>query len=67
MTLVGDYAMVAQRHMHQYGTTSEQLAEISVATRHHATRNPEAVAGDDRPRVPGHPARSPSRTSSARA
>ncbi|GIS97360.1 MAG: hypothetical protein CM1200mP24_06440 [Gammaproteobacteria bacterium] len=29
--------------MHQYGTTSEQLAEISVATRYHAMRNPEAV------------------------
>jgi acetyl-CoA C-acetyltransferase len=43
LTLVGDYALVAQRHMHQYGTTSEQLAEISVATRHHATRNPQAV------------------------
>ena len=44
MTLVSNYAMVAQRHMHQYGTTSEQLAEISVATRFHAMRNPEAVA-----------------------
>ncbi len=43
LTLVGDYAMVAHRHMHQYGTTSEQLAEISVATRLHATRNPDAV------------------------
>ncbi|MDP3767035.1 MAG: hypothetical protein Q8S13_03390, partial [Dehalococcoidia bacterium] len=43
LTLVGDYAMAARRHMHQYGTTTEQLAEISVATRHHATRNPEAV------------------------
>ncbi len=43
LTLVGDYAMVAQRHMHQYGTTSEQLAEISVAARLHATRNPQAV------------------------
>ncbi len=43
LTLVGDYAMVAQRHMHDYGTTSEQLAEISVATRLHATRNPQAV------------------------
>ena len=45
MTLVANYAMVAHRHMHQYGTTSEQLAEISVATRYHAMRNPEAVAG----------------------
>ncbi len=44
MTLVSNYAMVAHRHMHQYGTTSEQLAEIAVATRHHAMRNPEAVA-----------------------
>ncbi|MFP6817489.1 MAG: hypothetical protein VB948_02815 [Pseudomonadales bacterium] len=43
MTLVANYAMVAQRHMHDYGTTSEQLAEISVATRCHAMRNPEAV------------------------
>lgn len=42
-TLVANYAMVARRHMHQYGTTSEQLAEISVATRLHAMRNPEAV------------------------
>jgi acetyl-CoA C-acetyltransferase len=43
LTLVGDYALVARRHMHDYGTTSEQLAEISVATRLHATRNPQAV------------------------
>jgi acetyl-CoA C-acetyltransferase len=42
-TLVSNYAMVARRHMHQYGTTSEQLAEISVVTRLHAMRNPEAV------------------------
>jgi len=44
MTLVSNYAMVAHRHMHQYGTTSAQLAEIAVATRYHAMRNPEAVA-----------------------
>ena len=43
MTLVANYAMAARRHMHEYGTTSEQLAEISVATRYHAMRNPEAV------------------------
>jgi acetyl-CoA C-acetyltransferase len=41
--LIPNYAMVAHRHMHQYGTTSEQLAEISVATRAHAVRNPDAV------------------------
>ena len=43
MTLISNYAMVAHRHMHQYGTTPEQLAEISVTTRAHAMRNPEAV------------------------
>ena len=43
MTLVANYALVAQRHMYQYGTTSEQLAEIAVATRAHAVRNPQAV------------------------
>ena len=43
MTLVANYAMAARRHMHDYGTTSEQLAEIPVATRCHAMRNPEAV------------------------
>jgi acetyl-CoA C-acetyltransferase len=44
MTLVSNYAMVAHRHMFQYGTTSAQLAEIATATRYHAMRNPEAVA-----------------------
>jgi acetyl-CoA C-acetyltransferase len=43
MTLIANYAMVAQRHMHDYGTTSEHLAEIAVVTRAHAMRNPEAV------------------------
>ena len=44
LTTVGLYAMIAQRHMHLYGTTSEQLAEISVAIRHHASMNPEAFS-----------------------
>jgi acetyl-CoA C-acetyltransferase len=43
MTLISNYAMVAHRHMYQYGTTSEQLARIAVATRAHAMRNPQAV------------------------
>ena len=45
LTLIGSYAMVARRHMAQYGTTPEQLAEIAVTTRRHAMRNPQAVAG----------------------
>ena len=43
LTTVGLYAMIAQRHMHLYGTTSEQLAEIAVAVRKHASMNPEAM------------------------
>ena len=46
LTLVGSYAMAAQRHMYQYGTTSEQLASISVQTREHAGRNPNAMYRD---------------------
>ncbi len=45
-TVVGAYAMVAQRHMHQYGTTSEQLAEIAVTMRRHAGLNPHAKYRD---------------------
>ena len=41
-TTVGSYAMIAQRHMHDYGTTSEQLAEIAVTMRLHASMNPAA-------------------------
>ena len=33
LTLIGNYAMVKTRHMFQYGTTNEQFAAISVATR----------------------------------
>jgi acetyl-CoA C-acetyltransferase len=43
LTLIGNYAMVKSRHMFQYGTTNEQFAHISMATRRHAMRNPEAV------------------------
>ena len=37
------YAMAARRHMHQYGTTSEQLAWVKVAASHHAQHNPHAM------------------------
>ncbi|UUX97342.1 thiolase domain-containing protein [Aquabacterium sp. J223] len=37
------YAMAAMRHMHEYGTTSEQLAWIRVAASHHAQHNPNAM------------------------
>ncbi len=37
------YGMVARRHMHEFGTTSEQLAWIKVAASHHAQHNPHAM------------------------
>ncbi|MDP2727572.1 MAG: thiolase family protein [Dehalococcoidia bacterium] len=37
-----DFALVAQHHMHEYGTTSEQLAAIAVTCRKHAALNPIA-------------------------
>lgn len=36
------YALAAARHMHQYGTTRRQLAEVAVAARQWAQKNPEA-------------------------
>ena len=36
------YAMIAQRHMGQYGTTSDQLGAIAVACRKHGAANPNA-------------------------
>jgi len=39
---VGAYALAASRHMAQYGTTSQQMAELAVATRGWAQLNPVA-------------------------
>ena len=36
------YALLAQRYMYEFGTTSEQLANIAVACRKHAALNPKA-------------------------
>lgn len=36
------YALVAQRHMHEYGTTREQMARVAVEMRANAGRNPNA-------------------------
>ncbi|MGH2518911.1 MAG: thiolase domain-containing protein [Chloroflexota bacterium] len=40
--IVAWYALAARRHMHEFGTTSAQLAEIKVAASHHAQYNPRA-------------------------
>ena len=45
-TLISKYAMAARRHMYEYGTTIEQLAEIAVSTRYNASFNPEAFYRD---------------------
>lgn len=45
-TIVSAYAMAARRHMHEFGTTSEQLAQIAVNTREFARNNPEAMYRD---------------------
>ena len=44
--LIAKYAMVANRHMHEFGTTIEQLAEIAVSTRYNAGFNPDAYYRD---------------------
>jgi acetyl-CoA C-acetyltransferase len=43
---VNMYALVAARHMHEYGTTSEQLAWIKVAAAAHAQHNEHAMLRD---------------------
>ncbi|WP_328969900.1 thiolase C-terminal domain-containing protein [Streptomyces sp. NBC_00239] len=42
-TLVSKYAMAARRHMHEYGTTLEQLAAVAVQARANAATNPDAM------------------------
>ncbi len=36
------FAMTAQRHMHEYGTTKEQMALVSAKNHHYSTMNPVA-------------------------
>jgi acetyl-CoA acetyltransferase len=47
MMPVSAYALAASRHMHQYGTTRENLAEVAVAARQWAKLNPKAFRRDD--------------------
>jgi acetyl-CoA acetyltransferase len=44
---VSMYALAASRHMHEYGTTRAQLAEVAVAARRWAKLNPSAFMRDD--------------------
>src|SRR5262245_18858653 len=45
-TVLNLYAICARRHMHEFGTTSEQLAWIKVAASQHAQHNPHAMLRD---------------------
>lgn len=45
-TLIAKYAMAARRHMHEYGTTLEQLASVAVQARANAAGNPDAMFRD---------------------
>lgn len=40
--VASNYALVARRHMHEYGTTEAQMAEVAVTMRKHASMNPNA-------------------------
>ncbi len=42
-TIPAQYALVARRHMYEYGTTSRDLAEIKVSASYHAQFNPHAL------------------------
>jgi acetyl-CoA acetyltransferase len=42
-SLISKYAMAARRHIHEFGTTLEQLAEIAVSARYNAGLNPQAA------------------------
>ena len=44
---ISSYAMAAARHMHQFGTTREQLGEVALAARRWAQLNPDAFSRDD--------------------
>jgi acetyl-CoA C-acetyltransferase len=46
MAVPNGYALAARRHMYEFGTTSEQLAEIKVAASLHAQHNPHALLRD---------------------
>jgi acetyl-CoA C-acetyltransferase len=42
-TFPGYYAMFARRHMHEFGTTREQLTEVAIKNHHYGAMNPYAL------------------------
>ena len=45
-TIPAYYAMLAQRYLHEYNCQPDALAQVAVATRRHASRNPNATYRD---------------------
>jgi len=43
MFTAAEFALIARRHMHVYGTTREQLSIVAATIRNNGSRNPEAV------------------------
>lgn len=47
LTFPGVFALLTKRHMHDYGTTREQLAEVAVKNHYHGSLNPRAQFGEE--------------------
>jgi acetyl-CoA acetyltransferase len=56
-SLISKYAMATRRHMHEFGTTLDQLAEIAVSARYNASLNPEAYYQEPITRADVHASR----------
>ena len=52
MFTAAEFALIARRHMHVYGTTREQLSIVAATIRNNGSRNPEAVYYQRGPFVP---------------
>src|SRR3954470_9243874 len=52
MFTAAEFALVARRHMHVYGTTPEQLAQVSATIRNNGSVNPDAVYAGRGPFTP---------------
>jgi acetyl-CoA acetyltransferase len=52
MFTAAEFALIARRHMHVYGTTREQLSIVAATIRNNGARNPEAVYYQRGPFVP---------------
>jgi len=53
MFTTAEFALIARRHMHVYGTTREQLSIVAATIRNNGSRNPEAVYYRRGPFTPG--------------